>query len=102
MNTKTDFYEAMNKARDNQELMIIKLARSKLIDKISGYDYYEEAMSKEGPVALQKHVPPSDTAIIFAIKNYENKIKEDSSGNKDAETMIKEIRMMTSELGINN
>lgn len=100
LNSKIEFSDAIKKAKENQEIKIIKLARSKLIQKIEGFSYYEEVATKHGVESVKKFSQPCTTAIIFAIKNYENKIKEDSDGNKDAASMLKEIRMMITEMGL--
>jgi transposase-like protein len=106
---KLEFSERIKKAEEEQNRNIIKLAKKQLYKKIEGYNYEEETIDqfidKDGnkranKKIVTKYVPPSDTAIIFAIKNYENGIKEDSNGNQDPARMVEDIKKLLGEVDL--
>lgn len=76
---KPEFAAGVELAKSRGNKNIARLARKSLINKIVGYDYsetHEEGVKlSDGSIdvtsvkTFHKHVPPSDTAIIFALKN---------------------------------
>ena len=112
LSTKPEFAEAIKKAEQKQERNMVNLARRMIYKRMAGYDYdevlVEEYKDAEGKIksrhgkTIKKHVPPDTTALIFTIKNYENGIKEDSNGNKNAESLVKEIELLIKETGLDD
>lgn len=76
---KPEFTESFKKAEIKATKNLAQIARSSLVKKIEGYDYEEThqegVRGNDGSITIthvkriKKHVPPSDTAIIFALKN---------------------------------
>ena len=65
-----DFYCAINEKKGQAD----KLVEASLFGRATGYDYTEEASTKDnGIVALQKHAPPDPTSMIFWLKNRQPK-----------------------------
>lgn len=76
---KSEFSELIKKAQEKQRVAISSLAKRSLVKKLEGYDYEETVtegktdndgkLKSKHVKRVQRHVPPSDTCIIFALKN---------------------------------
>lgn len=76
------------------------IAEKSLLKKIEGYTYEEKSVTTgkyETETITTKHVPPSDSAIIFALKNLINDRFKDKPGEKQAEE-ITDINDLKSEI----
>ena len=86
---KADFSDSIKKAKDLQLINLARIARNSMVKKLSGYDYTEtktvnRANGDIEKTTITKHISPSDTMIIFTLKN------TDSENFKDKhETDIK-------------
>ena len=54
--------------KENKELAD-EVVEGSLFRRATGYDYTEEASTREGIVELKRHAPPDPTSMIFWLKN---------------------------------
>ena len=110
-----EFGEHYKKAKENARKNLGELAESALKKKVCGYEFEEVIKKKgtgpKGPIDVEeihkKHIPPSDTAIIFALKNlnpehYKDKVELDSKqeiGPESIAELKSEISKLMKELG---
>lgn len=113
---KPEFNEAFKKAELKATKNLAQIARSALMKKIDGYDY--EELHQEGVrdalgnvtithvKRIKKHVPPSDTAIIFALKNSDPENFSDkvdvNHGGQDGNPIIHRIERVIVDKGTPN
>ena len=65
-----EFFVSLNERKGQAD----KMVEASLLSRATGYDYTEEASTKDnGIVALQKHAPPDPTSMIFWLKNRQPK-----------------------------
>lgn len=118
MKEKNEFYEAFKKAELKATKNIAQIAKSALIKKIQGYEYEEvhtdNVVDEDDPSeikavhikTIKKHVPPSDTAIIFALKNtdpanFSDKV-DVNHGGQDGNPIIHRIERVIVDKGTPN
>lgn len=108
-NEKSDFSESIKKAESLQNRNMLQIATNSMRRKLEGYDYVEtKTVNKnikvgkdkdDNPVykamkveetTTTKHIAPSDTMIIFTLKNLNEKVFGE---NKEPENKDKVVKL---------
>jgi len=75
-NWKVSDWEFVSNLKENK-MLADEMVEASLFKRATGYNYTEEASTREGIVALKKHAPPDATSMIFWLKNRKPKVWRD-------------------------
>lgn len=89
----SEFSECFKKGREIVDFLV----ENAMLRSATGYEYTEDAMTKDGPVTLTKYAHPNTTAQIFWLKNR----KSDKWRDKpDSDEKLKKLVSLLSKLNL--